>query len=181
MRVAIRLRSGALAKGRLRLQEWRVPPGGQLFVPSKHNGPLTPQLLAAGFVMTDEERIQNEVLDAGRNLIRDFLLGNVVTSLTYYAIGISATAATRAQNPQTLISEVYRSTISSFSTDVAKLTVELYVPSSVANGNTLAEAGPFGNGATATADSGTCYARAVHSARVKDSTKAFTYSHDLTW
>lgn len=175
------LRSHASARGRLTLREWVVPPGGRLWLPSPHNGPLTQQLLAAGFVLAGEEIRANEVLDDGRNLIRDFLRGQAVTGLTYYAIGTDGSAPTRAQNPQRLLAEVYRGTITSYSVDVAKLTIELYVPSTAANGYTLREAGPFGNGATATANSGTLYARATHSDRVKDSTKAFTYSHDLTW
>lgn len=179
--VRIRLRSHAGARGRLTLREWAVPPGGHLWVPSPNNGPLIQQLLAAGFHMADEERTPNEVLDNGRNLIRDFLKGEAVTSLADYAVGTDATAPTKAQNPQRLLAEVYRGTISSFSTDVAKLIVEFFLPSSQANGSTLVEAGPFGNGADGTANSGTCYARAVYSARVKDNTKAFTYSHELTW
>lgn len=177
----IHLRSHAGARGRLTVKEWAVPPGGHLWVPSQHNGPLAQQLLAAGFVLADEERIHNEVLDSGRNLIRDFLRGSAVSGLTHYAVGTDATAPTRAQNPQRLLAEVHRAAISSFSLDVARLTVEFYLPSGQANDLTLVEAGPFGFGATDTANTGTCYARAVHSPRVKNTSKAFTYSHDLTW
>lgn len=178
----VHLRSHAGAAGRLAVREWAVPPGGKLWTPSPNNGPLIQQLLAAGFVLADEERIRNEVLDSGRNLLRDFLAGiGGLSGLTHYAIGTDATAPARAQNPQRLVAEAYRATITSFSTDVAKLTVELYVPSSAANGLTLTEGGPFGNGATGAANSGSCYARAIYTARVKNDQKAFTYSHDLTW
>lgn len=177
----IRLTSFAGASGALTLREWTVPPGGTLWVPSARNGPLAQQLLAAGFVVADEEQHRNMVLDSGRNLIRDFLRGHAVSHLTHYGVGTDATTPTRAQDPQRLLAEAYRAVITSTTVDVAKLTVELYLPSAAANGNTLVEAGPFGNGATDVADTGTCYARAVHSDRPKDSSKAFTYSHDLTW
>lgn len=178
----IGLHSHAGAAGRLTVREWTVPPGGRLWVPSPRNGPLTQQLLAAGFRLADEEGRRNEVLNSGRNLIRDFLLGTPgLSGLTHYAVGAVATAPTRAQDPQRLLGEVYRATITSVATDVAKLTLELYLPASAANGNTLVEAGPFGNGATGDPDTGTCYARATYSARAKTDQKAFTYSHDLTW
>lgn len=178
----IRLHSHAGAMGRLRLQEWIVPPGGRLWVPSERNGPLSLQLQAAGFVLADEERHHNEVLNSGRNLVRDFLAGVAgLSGLSHYAVGTDATVPTKAQNPQRLIAEVNRGTITSVSVDVAKLTVEYYLPSAAANGFTLVESGPYGSGATGATDSGTCYARAVHSPRAKNDQKAFTYSHDLTW
>lgn len=163
--------------GRVTVGEWTVPPGGHVWVPSEHNGPLHRQLVAAGFLLDDEERTPNSVLTNGRNLIRDLLRISGATGLNYYAIGTGSTAANKSQTA--LITEVFRGAITSFDTDTELLTVNFFLPSGSANGNTLVECAPVGNGATGTAGSGTHFARSVHSARVKTISKAFTYAHDI--
>jgi hypothetical protein len=198
MRLALPMASRAGATGRLTVREWGVPSGRQpgervagacvvsgssaVWVPGSRNGPLTQQLLAAGFVLVDEEQRCNEVLNAGRDLIRDLLAGvPEVTGLTHYAVGTVGTAPERAQVPQRLLGEVYRAEISSMSFDSGRLTLEFYLPSWAANGVELCEAGPFGNGATAAAGSGTCYARGVVAPRPKTVQRAFTFTHELGW
>ena len=122
-------------------------------------------------------REKNLVVLAGRNLLRNFMNGDVVTGIERYAIGTNATAAVAGNT--TLGTEVFRAIPTQKIKSDGVLTVKLYVASTEANGNTLREAGPFCNGATATLNSGTLYARAVHTAVVKSAAVAIVYSHDL--
>lgn len=122
-------------------------------------------------------REKNLVVLAGRNLLRNFLCGDVVTGFERYAIGTSSTAA--AAGNTTLGTEVFRAVPTQKIKSDGVLTIKIYVASTEANGNTLREAGVFCNGATATANSGTLYARVVHSAVVKTAAVAIVYSHDL--
>jgi hypothetical protein len=72
-----------------------------------------------------------------------------------------------------LESQVHSNSITGFTKDVSKLIVDYYLSSSEANGSTLTEAG---------VKSGTTlFSRAIHTAKVKDSTKAYTYSWEYTF
>ena len=125
------------------------------------------------------EQRGNLAVLTGRNLLRDFLAGDAVTGLERFAVGTDGTTVTA--NDTQLGVEVFRDQLTKITKDVAKLTVQYYLSSISANGNTLQEAGLFGNGATDTANSGTMYARVTHSAIEKTSSTAVTYTWDLTW
>lgn len=165
--------------GRLQIHVLRAPRPGALWAPSPRAGlPLIDQALAAGFRVEDVLRRRNTFVNNGRDLLRNFLANDAgLAGIQRYAVGTGTTAAARTQTQ--LVTEVFRAAQTNTIKDAQKLTVQLWLSTSQANGNTLAEGGPFGNGATDTANSGTCIARAAHTGVVKDATKGLIYSHDL--
>ena len=121
----------------------------------------------------------NLVVTAGLNLLRDYLRGTpAVTGLNYFAIGTGTTAA--AAGNTALQTEVFRDTYTQTSVTAGTLTIKYYLASGSANGNTIAEAGLFGNGATGAANSGTLFARAVFAADAKTVSEAWTFTWDVT-
>ena len=121
----------------------------------------------------------NLVVTAGLNLIRDLLRGAAgVTGLNYFAYGTGTTAA--AAGNTTLQTEVGRDNYTQTSIVDGKLTIKYYLASTAGNGNTISEAGLFGNGATATANSGTLFARAVFAGEAKTSAQAWTFTWEVT-
>lgn len=126
-----------------------------------------------------EIKDHNIVTTLGKNLVRD-LLGIVggVTGLNYIAIGTDATAVTIADT--TLGTEVHRNTFTDIIYTSGKANFRYYLDSSTANGNTLVEAGLFGDDATATVDTGTLFAHVTHAGIAKTSSVAVTYSWDVT-
>lgn len=174
-----KLGSDIAIMGRLDLYVLTAPRPGAVWVPSPRAGlGIIAQALAAGFTVDDVLRQPNTFVNAGRNLIRDFLNNDAsLAGIQRYAVGTSATAAARTDTQ--LGAEVFRAAPTNTIKDAQKLTVQLFLSTGQGNGNTLAEGGPFANGATDTADSGTLVARATHTGVVKDNTKALTYSHDL--
>ena len=120
------------------------------------------------------ERLHNLVVDAGLNLIRDFLNGDAPTDLTHFAVGTGSTAA--AAGDTALGTEVFRAAVTDRITAAKKLTVKYYLQTVSANGNTLAEGGIFNDPTT-----GTMFARAVlASTIVKTSSIAVTFTWDIT-
>lgn len=121
----------------------------------------------------------NLVVTTGRNLVRDLLSGNA-TQLNEFAIGTGITAPVATDT--TLETEVFRDQFTSMTAMAdGQLQVQYYLGSGSANGNTISEAGLFGNGATATANSGALYARGTFAGEVKDSTQAWTFSWTLNF
>ena len=120
----------------------------------------------------------NLIVTNGKNLIRD-MLGLVagVTGLNYFAIGTDNT--TVQVTDTTLGTEVFRDTFTKTNLSSAKINIQYYLGSGSANGNTLTEAGLFGDDATGTPDSGTLFARVTHTSIVKTSSIAVTYSWDV--
>lgn len=169
----IKLRSKAALKGRLTI--------------CTYDGPLMDRLVAqygleaAERMLRPRETIRedNLVVLAGRNLLRNFLAGDAPTGIERYAVGTDNTAA--AAGNTTLGTEVFRGAITQTIKTNGLLTVKLYISSTEANGNTLVEGGPFCNGATDSADTGTLYARATHSALAKTAAKAAVYTHELVF
>jgi len=125
------------------------------------------------------EKTHNLFVDAGLNLIRDFFNGSVLTGFERFAIG-TGTATVAAANTQ-LQTEVFRDVFTQKTTATKQLTVKYYLASGSANGNTITEAGIFGNGATATINSGTLCARVLFTADAKTSSEAWTYTWIFTF
>jgi hypothetical protein len=121
----------------------------------------------------------NLVVTSGKNLIRD-LLGIVagVTGLNYFAIGTDNTAVVVGDT--TLGTEVFRDVFTSKTYAAGQIIIKYFLASGSANGNTLTEAGLFGDDATGAADSGTLFARVVHSGVAKTSSIAITYTWTIT-
>jgi hypothetical protein len=121
----------------------------------------------------------NLVTTLGKNLVRDMLgMASGITGLNYIAMGTDDTVA--AITDTVLGAEEHRDVFTDTLYDTAKVTFKYYLDSSTANGVTLVEAGLFGDNATASADSGTLFARVVHTDIVKTSSVAVTYSWDIT-
>ena len=117
----------------------------------------------------------NMFVTAGKNVLRDFMNGSIVTGLTHMAIGTDNTTVTLSD--VLLGTEVYRDTFTNTTSTSAQLTLKYYLSSTEANGNTLTEAGLFGNGATVTTDSGSMFARVIYTGIVKTTSIAVT----ITW
>lgn len=124
------------------------------------------------------EETHNLFVDAGLNLLRDFLNLGAGTGLNRFAIGTGATAVTAADTQ--LQTEVFRDQFTQTTTATKQLTVKYFLASGSANGNTITEAGIFGNGATNTANSGTLFARVLQTADAKTSAEAWTYTWIFT-
>lgn len=124
------------------------------------------------------EETHNLFVDAGLNLIRDFLNLGAGTGLNRFAIGTGTTAVTAADTQ--LQTEVFRDQFTQKTTATKQLTVKYFLASGSANGNTITEAGIFGNGATDTANSGALFARVLQTADAKTSAEAWTYTWIFT-
>ncbi|MDE2099069.1 MAG: hypothetical protein KGL39_17580 [Patescibacteria group bacterium] len=124
--------------------------------------------------------VANLVVTVGRNLVRDFLSGAAVTALSEFAIGTGSAAP--ANTDTQLVTEVFRDIFTSVSSPMdGQLQIQYYLGSTSANGYTISEAGLFGNGATAAANSGTLYARGTFAGEAKDSTQAWTFTWTLNF
>lgn len=138
----------------------------------------------SGELLRRDER-HNLATLAGRNLIRDLLFWKDASDdprpsgLNFFATGTGATAP--AAGDTTLGVEVFRDVVTNRVKTDGQLVLKYFLASTDANGNTLTEAGLFGNGATATADSGTLYARATFTGIVKTSAIAVTFAWTCTW
>ncbi|KJS81645.1 MAG: hypothetical protein JM58_16345 [Peptococcaceae bacterium BICA1-8] len=119
----------------------------------------------------------NLVILAGRNLVRDLLAGDTVSGLTHMALGTD----TSDPSVTPTITEAFRKTLTSSTKADGKLTVDMFLASSEANGNTLTSAALFGNGATDTAGSGSQYNKVVYAAIEKTSSLTVTYTWELTF
>ncbi len=130
---------------------------------------------AGGRQHVRRERLHNMTVDAGLNLIRDFLNGDAPTDLTHFAVGTGSTAA--AAGDTTLGTEVFRAAVTQRTKTSKQLTVKYYLPSGSANGNTLAEAGLFNH-----VSAGTMFARAVLASTIaKTASVAVTFTWELTF
>ena len=121
----------------------------------------------------------NLAVTTGRDLLRNFLNGDVVTGLTYLGIGTDNTAVVAGD--VLLGGEVFRKVFTTQTKTTANLNLMTYISSTEGNGNTIAEAGLFGNGASGSADSGTLYARVIHTAIEKTTSIGITYDWDVTF
>jgi hypothetical protein len=133
-------------------------------------------------VFTGEKRMEhyhNLTVDAGLNLLRDFIFGDAVTGLSHFAIGTGTTA--EAAGDIALGVEVFRDVFTQ-KTKLAKgVQFQYFLNSTSANGSVISEGGLFGNGATGVADSGTMYARVTMPADTKTNAEAWTFTWTVTW
>lgn len=119
----------------------------------------------------------NLVTNVGLDLLRNFLFGDPVTGLNYFALGSTV------GNPIQPIwaglgTERFRDVFTQKLKSAPKqLTIKQYVSSQQANGYTYTEAGLFGNGATAQLNSGTFFAGLNFTGQVKTTAEAWT----ITW
>lgn len=123
------------------------------------------------------ESIHNLVPTVGLNLIRDLLRGASTATLNYIALGTGTTAPAAANTA--LQTEVFRDVFTQTTVADGKIAIKYYLGSASANGNTLAEAGLFA-GATATAGSGTLFARVTFTPDAKTSAQAWTFTWEVT-
>lgn len=102
-----------------------------------------------------EQTHHNLVVDAGLNLLRDWLDGDAPTPPSHLAVGTGSTAPAAAQTA--LVAEVHRLAITQKIGTVSKTqTFKTYLPSTAANGSTLAEAALLNAGS-----GGTMFARTL--------------------
>ena len=120
------------------------------------------------------ERLHNLTVDAGLNLIRDFLNGDAPTDLTHFAVGTGATPA--AASDTALDTEVFRDSVTQRTKTAKTLTVTYYLATGDANSHTLREAG-----LVTAATGGTLFARAVlASPIVKTASLSVTFTWELS-
>jgi hypothetical protein len=148
-------------------------------VMAKVNVKIQKENLATGNIRTEE--YHNLAVDVGLNLIRDFMNGDAVTGLNggRFALGTSSTL--EAPTDTALGMEVFRDQFTKITKLDKGLEIKYFLSSTSANGNAIAEAGLFGNGATGTAGSGTMYARVTFPAEDKTNAEAWTFTWTLTW
>lgn len=124
-------------------------------------------------VNTGEQRVEefsNMVTTVGKEMIAQGLVGQTGKEITYIAVGTDSTAP--ALGDTTLGTEIARKQISVREVTNNTATFTVYFNTSEANGS-LEEFGLFGDDATATADSGVLFARALES-RTKTSADTLT-------
>jgi hypothetical protein len=115
----------------------------------------------------------NRVVTAGRNLIRDFLSGDIVTGLEDFGIGAGGDPVLNGNTALGVL--LSRHPITRFTKDEARLTVQYYLSTSALNGETIREVGLF------TGDD-TLYARYVLATPiVKTSSNPVTFTWTLAW
>lgn len=125
------------------------------------------------------DTVPNMVVTAGKSAIADALQGTTENNkgiITYCAVGTGSTAPVEADT--TLETELFRKLISVRSVTANAALFETFYTTSEANG-TLAEAGLFGDDASASADSGTLFARVLIS-RTKSANDTLTLRWTLT-
>lgn len=123
-------------------------------------------------VQTNESKTiekDNLVILNGRNLIRDFLAGDSVTGLSHLALGTDTTEPTVSPT----ITEVFRKELTSKVKAEGKLTVDMYLSSQEANGNSLTSAALFGNNGERQ------YNKVIYDGISKDSSLAITFTWEL--
>ena len=88
-----------------------------------------------------EQTQRNLVVNAGLNLIRDFLDGDAPTAPTHFGYGTGTNAVTAGDTA--LQTQVARDTLTSKTSNAQQQVFTYYLGSATANGNTLGEAGIF--------------------------------------
>lgn len=128
---------------------------------------------AAGNLLR-EERIHNLVVDTGLNSIRD-LLGGTGMEPTHIAVGTNGNPVL-STDTSSQTGEVFRKAITRRVAANKKITFQLFIDTTEANGNTLRDcrlsnnAAPFG---------GDLYARGTYTSIVKDSLTSVTITWDV--
>ena len=109
-------------------------------------------------LMLHENVKDNLVVTAGKILVADFLIGETRTGINYHAIGISTTAP--AIGDTQLGTEAVRKAVTSIIRSSVSVIVSAFYTAAQCTYN-IKEVGLFGNGATATANSGTLFSHAA--------------------
>lgn len=125
------------------------------------------------------EIYKNLFVTTGKEAVARGISGNITSNngqITYCAVGTSTTSP--ALGNTTLVAEIARKQISTRSSSGAVATFRTFFNQSEANG-VLKEAGLFGEGASATTDSGTLFARTSIN-RTKSSSDTLTLSWTVT-
>jgi len=117
----------------------------------------------------------NLVVNAGKDLLRDFLHGDAVTGLTHFGVGNGTTLPALSQT-NLVGASTYRFAVSALVKTAQQLQVVHGLGIGDANGTTLTECGVF----TAIA-AGTMYCRATHTGIAKTAGITITYTWNLTW
>ena len=120
---------------------------------------------------------ENLVVNTGLYMAGDILIDVVNTGLTYQAIGTSNTAV--AASDTTLVAEAARAQASARSRTGAVITVTTFFVAADCTYN-IKEVGIFGNAATAVADSGTLFSRALLNEDNSAGANDLTFDYELT-
>lgn len=126
-----------------------------------------------------EHHSRNKVVSAGVAVVRDLIL-NVGPAPGYIALGTGTTVA--ASKDTQLETEVYRAAVTRKLANALTPTFKLFVPSTDANGFTIAEVGLFVNATYADnvpLGGGTLFARGLITPIAKDSSVQITISWEF--
>lgn len=162
------------AYGRIQLKTWDLRATEYLKASRERTGNFNDAILRAerdGFRPRRVVREDNAVENVGFDLLLSFLGGSSVSGIQYVALGTNNTAPTGVETQ--LPDELIRIPVSSFSQATGQLTVTGYFDTGQAT-QLLGSAALFGNGATATANSGTIYSYVVYSQFTKNDLESLT-------
>jgi len=135
------------------------------------NVKITVENEKTGEIYTQE--VRNRIPTAGRNYIIDLIRGENTEPITHFAVGTDDTATDDTDT--TLGNEVYRQSITKITTEDSLLSVNYFLSSNEANGNTITEAGIFNDGTA-----GDMLGRVVYSSIDKDENVSVTFEWDIT-
>lgn len=162
------------AYGRVQLKTWGEWVDEYLQRSIQREGNLHEAIQRAerdGFVPLRTTAENNAVENVGFDLLLSFLGGSSATGIQYVALGVSNTAPTGVETQ--LPDEQIRTAVSSVSQSPLQLIVTGYFDPTQAN-VLLGSAALFGNGATATANSGTIYSYVVYNQFTKNNLESLT-------
>lgn len=132
---------------------------------------------AATGALLESQEIHNLVTTAGLNLLKTAMATGACAYPGWFAFGTSSTPA--AAGDTALGAEVFRDVITSSAVDPSNptLTLQYYLTSASANGNTLTEVGLF-----TAATLGTLYAHVILATSIpKTNLIAVSFTWTLTW
>jgi hypothetical protein len=138
----------------------------------RHNVKILVHDAATGDLL-DTITTKNLIVTTGLQQLIDLAKGDSTATISYGAVGTSATAAAAGQT--SLLAEVFRGAITASNRSGVIWTITMYLSSTQANGNTLTEFGEFTAAAL-----GVMFARITHTAIVKTSSITVTYLHTVT-
>lgn len=127
--------------------------------------------------LISSQETHNLVVKAGLNLLKSAISTGSCVYPGWFAFGTSNTAASASDTA--LVHEVFRDVITTSTPDAVNptITMQYYLPSGSANGNTLQEVGLM-----TAASAGTMYARVVLATPiVKTASVAVSFTWTLTW
>ena len=141
---------------------------GNLLVEVEHDGRLV-----------REEVVHNKVTSAGRNVLRDLMLG-IGAHPNWIAVGTTSTAA--ADTDVALGAEYFRAAVTRRVSSTGKAVFKLHLTTSDANGSTIREVGLFAYtsySGSSPLGGGQLFARAVVAPIVKDNTIQVTFTWEF--